>query len=156
MIELLQSMPQGSTSIILVILLITVLVVAYKIMEMVFDTFSAAAISGAFYTGLTYLFSAGEMTGFQINELLLFIFMGATLYMLYTLIMSVYSATSTLIEIPIEMGKIILYPFKKLWGHHKKKTQKKKERKKHEKTQKDEQSTKEVVLDNIKEEDEDE
>lgn len=155
-LQTVQSMPQGVTSFILVGLLIAVLVIAYKLMEMVFETLTVAGLSGAFYAGLTYLFSP-EMQGFEVNELLLFIFLGAALYIGYSFIMSVYSATSTLIEIPIEMFKILIYPFKKLWGRHKKKSEKRK-KKNQEKKEKGEQdqSTKEVVLDNVKKEEEDE
>jgi hypothetical protein len=156
---ILQSLPQGSTSFILVGLLIAVLLIAYKIMEMVFETLAVAGVSGAYYAGLIYLFNGGTFSGLQIDELLLFVFLGASLYLLYSLVLSVYSATSTLIEIPIEMAKIIFYPFKKLWGHHKKSRKEKKEKKRQKKQekqeQKNEQSTKEVVLDNVKDSDED-
>ncbi|MFB6115301.1 MAG: hypothetical protein ABEK04_03335 [Candidatus Nanohalobium sp.] len=151
-VQTVQSLPQGLTSFILVGLLIAVLVVAYKLMEMVFETLTVAGLSGVFYGGLTYLFSP-QMKGFEVNELLLFIFLGAALYIGYSFILSVYSATSTLIEIPIEMGKILLYPFKKLYTHHKKS----KEEKQQEKSSSDQdQSTKEVVLDKMQEEDDDE
>lgn len=151
-LEILQMLPQGSTSFILVGLLIAVLLVAYKIMEMVFETLAVSGVSGVYYAGLTYLFGGGNLSGLQVNELLLFVFLGATLYLFYSLMLSVYSATSTLIEIPIEMAKIIVYPFKKLWGHHKKSRKEKKE-KKQEKYQ--EQSTKEVVLENVKDSEQD-
>lgn len=158
--EAIQSLPQGATSIILIGLLIAVLVIAYKIMEMVFETVTVAALSGAFYAGLTYLFSGGSFTGFRLDELLLFAFLGAVLYMLFSFIMSLYNAGTTIIEIPIQMAKIVAYPFKKLWGHHRKKKSekkaKKKEQKKQEKEEKQEQSTKEVVLDNVKDDEEDE
>lgn len=150
--EILQMLPQGSTSFILVGLLIAVLLIAYKIMEMVFETLAVAGVSGAYYAGLTYLFGGGTFSGLQLDELLLFVFLGASLYLFYSLVLSVYSATSTLIEVPIEMAKIIFYPFKKLWGHHKNSRKKKKEKKQEEKQ---EQSTKEVVLDNVKDSDED-
>lgn len=151
--ETIQSLPQGATSIILITLLISILVIAYKVMEMVFETVTIAAFSGGFYAALTYIFSGGSLTGFKIDELLLFAFLGAALYMLYSFILSVYSATSTLVEIPIQMAKIILYPFKKLWSHHKKSKKEKKEKKQ---TEEEEQSTKEVVLDKMKDEEDDE
>lgn len=151
--EAIQSLPQGATSVILIGLLIAVLVIAYKIMEMVFETVTVGALSGAFYGGLTYLFSGGSMTGFQIDELLLFIFLGASLYMVYSLVISLYSAGSTLIEIPIQMVKIVLYPFKKLWSHQKKKSVQRKQKKQE---QDQEQSTKEVVLDKVQEDEKDE
>lgn len=158
-LQTIQSMPQGVTSFVLVGLLIAVLVIAYKIMEMVFETLTVAALSGVFYGGLTYLFSP-EMQGFEVNELLLFVFLGAALYMGYSFLLSLYSATSTLIEIPIEMFKMLIYPFKKLWGRHKKKSEKRKQKKKQKEREKDQkeddQSTKEVVLDNVKKEEEDE
>jgi len=158
--EALQSLPQGASSVILIGLLIAVLVIAYKIMEMVFETVTVAALSGAFYAGLTYLFSGGSFTGFQVDELLLFAFLGATLYMVYSFIMSLYNAGTTLVEIPIQMAKIILYPFKKLWGYHKKEKSRKRETEKEKSKQKEqkdqEQSTKEVVLDKVKDNDKDE
>lgn len=151
--EAIQSLPQGATSVILIGLLIAVLVIAYKIMEMVFETVTVGALSGAFYSGLVYLFSGGSMTGFQIDELLLFVFLGASLYMVYSLILSLYSAGSTLVEIPIQIAKMALYPFKKLWGHHKKKSSQRKQKKE---KQDQEQSTKEVVLDKVQDDEEDE
>jgi hypothetical protein len=150
--EAIQSLPQGASSVILIGLFIAVLVIAYKIMEMVFETVTVGALSGAFYAGLTYLFTGGSMTGFQLDELLLFVFLGATLYMVYSLVISLYSAGSTVIEIPVQMAKIILYPFKRLWGHHKKKSSQKEQEKRE---REEEQSTKEVVLDKVKD-DEDE
>jgi len=154
--DVIQSLPQGATSIILIGLLIAVLVIAYKIMEMVFETVTVAALSGAFYASLTYLFSGGSMTGFQIDELLLFAFLGATLYMLYSFVISLYRAGTTLVEIPIQLGKALIYPFKKLWGHHRKKKAEKKKQEKEKAQEEDEQSTKEVVLDNVKDSEEDE
>ncbi|PSH00886.1 MAG: hypothetical protein BRC30_01180 [Nanohaloarchaea archaeon SW_7_46_7] len=109
--EAIQSLPQGATSIILIGLLIAALVIAYKIMEKVFETVTVAALSGAFYAGLTYLFSAGSMTGFKIDELLLFTFLGATLYMVYSFVISLYRAGTTLAEIPIKLAKALIYPF---------------------------------------------
>ncbi|AOV95080.1 hypothetical protein AQV86_04110 [Nanohaloarchaea archaeon SG9] len=152
--EAVQSLPQGATSIILIGLLIAVLVVAYKIMEKVFETVTVAALSGAFYAGLTYLFSGGSMTGFKIDELLLFAFLGATLYMVYSFAISLYRAGTTLAEIPIKLAKALIYPFKKLWSHHQK--ARKNEQKKEKDQRQDEQSTKEVVLDNVKDDEEDE
>jgi len=153
--EAVQSLPQGATSIILIGLLIAVLVIAYKIMEKVFETVTVAALSGAFYAGLTYLFSGGSMTGFKIDELLLFAFLGATLYMVYSFAISLYRAGTTLAEIPIKLAKALIYPFKKLWSHHQKKARKNEQKKEKDQRQ-DEQSTKEVVLDNVKDDEEDE
>jgi hypothetical protein len=147
--EAIQSLPQGATSIILIGLLIAVLVIAYKIMEMVFETVTVAALSGAFYAGLTYLFSGGSMTGFQIDELLLFAFLGATLYMLYSFVISLYRAGTTLVEIPIYLFKALIYPFKKLWGRHKKKKAESEKQTNKEEKEEQELSTKEVVLDNV-------
>lgn len=153
--EAIQSLPKGATSIIMIGLLIAVLVVAYKIMEMVFETVTVAALSGAFYAGLSYLFSGGSFTGLQIDELLLFTFLGAALYMLFSFIMKLYKAGSTVVEIPIKMAKIVIYPFKKIWGHHVKKESRKKEQRDQEQKESDkEQSTKEVVLDKVKDDEE--
>ncbi|MFB6174600.1 MAG: hypothetical protein ABEJ87_01325 [Candidatus Nanohalobium sp.] len=146
---MLQSLPPELTSFLLVALLIAVLVIAYKIMEMVFETLTVAALSGVFYAGLTYLFSGGNFSGFQINQLLLFIFLGAGLYMLYSFIISLYHAGTTLIEIPLMLVKATLYPFKKIWRHHR-------ESKKEKKQQENQKTTKEVVLDKTKDEDDDE
>lgn len=142
--ELFQSLPQGFTSIILVASLIAVLVIAYKIMEMVFETITVAALSGVFYGALTYIFSGGNLTGLELNELLLFVFLGASLYLLYSFALSLYSAGTTLIQIPLKMIEVILYPIKKLWKHEK---EERKNRKKREK----QKSTKEVVLDKTSE-----
>lgn len=95
------------TSIGLIALLVIAFVLAFKIMEMIFETFLISGISAAFYVGLSLI----QGGGIQINDLLLFTFLGAALYLAYSLIASAYKLGSTVIPIPFNIVKIVLKPF---------------------------------------------
>jgi hypothetical protein len=76
--------------------LIAAFVVAFKIMEMVFETILVSILSGAFYIGLSFILDYS----FSLNNMLLFAFLGSTLYMLYSFLASAYTIFSKLIGIP--------------------------------------------------------
>lgn len=84
-----------STAVLFVLLLIS-FVVAFKVMQMVFETILVSVLSGAFYIGMVYFLDYG----FTFQRVLLFAFLGASLYMTYSFIASAYSIASTVLEIP--------------------------------------------------------
>lgn len=130
--------------ILLVLAIVVALVIAFKIMEMVFETVLVTALSGAFYMALRYI-QGGSIS---INDLLLFSFLGATLYMLYSLLDTVYQVGATVIPMPYKITKTLAWPFRKI-GSKYREYQKKKSYTDRDKTRKTEdKSTKEVVLGN--------
>ncbi|MFB6180761.1 MAG: hypothetical protein ABEJ93_02700 [Candidatus Nanohalobium sp.] len=159
-LQLLSQMPGEMVSVLLVLLLIAVLVAAYKLMEMVFETLAVATLSAFYYTGLTYLFT--NMSGFEINEMLLFVFLGAALYLLYSFLYTVATTASAFVGIPLKIVKTVGSSIHTAVEKASEKAEEaSKERKKKKKTQRkqeendseeNKQSTKEVVLDKVKEE----
>jgi len=153
------------TSILLIAALIAAFVIAFKVMEMIFDTVLIAGISGAFYLGLRTI-QGGPVS---INDLLLFTFLGSSIYMLYSLLHSIYQVGTTILPIPYRITKTTLKPIsyvlkktKKLLERDKadyapkqSNADKKKKRKEEEKN-KEEKTTKEVILGSKDQEDEDE
>jgi hypothetical protein len=124
-------------SILLLIAIIAAFVVAFKIMEMIFDTVVISLMSAGFYLVMRYI-QGGPLS---INDLLLFSFMGASLYMLYSTFAAAYKMGTTIIPLPYRIVKKVLSPLKyaitRLKHHQKKDSgQEKKEGK----------STKEVIL----------
>ncbi|MFB6147288.1 MAG: hypothetical protein ABEJ66_00235, partial [Candidatus Nanohaloarchaea archaeon] len=69
-----------ATTIGLFVLLLVSFVVAFKVMQMVFETILVSVLSAAFYGGMVVLFNYT----FTLERLLLFAFLGATLYMTYS------------------------------------------------------------------------
>lgn len=100
----LQALGPGSGSLILLALLIAAFVVAFKIMEMVFETILASVLSGLFYVALSYLFNYSM----SVERVLLFAFIGATLYMGYSFLISVYSIGSTVLSVPYKILKWVI------------------------------------------------
>lgn len=97
MIEAVSELP----TLVLIILLVSAFVVAFKIMEMVFETIMVSALSGVFYIGLAYVFGSP----LTLDKILLFAFLGSTLYMLYSFLASAYTIFSKLIGIPYRLIK---------------------------------------------------
>lgn len=97
------SIPVGSdlTTLILFLLLIVSFVVAFKVMQMVFETILVSVLSAGFYIGMVYFFGYT----FTLERVLLFAFLGATLYMAYSFIISAYSIASTVLEVPYHILK---------------------------------------------------
>jgi hypothetical protein len=112
-LEVLQG--QGAfITIALIAAIIVSFVVAFKIMEMVFDTIVISLLSGGFYLAMRYI----QGGGISLNDLLLFSFLGATLYMVYSTVASAYRLGSTVIPLPYKALRKLLKPleyvFKKL------------------------------------------
>lgn len=104
-------------ALLLFVLLIAAFVVAFKVMQMVFETILVAGLSAGFYLSLVHFF---QYT-FSLDRLLLFAFLGATLYMAYSFLASAYSVASTVLEVPYHVVKP-LFQFlagstKKLYGY---------------------------------------
>lgn len=103
-------LPEPVGMVLLVAALIVVMVVAYKVLEMVFDVAIVAVISGVFYTVLTYIFA----TPFSFNDLLLFTVLGAALYLAYTTLYTAFKAGTALAKIPIKVISAIWGGLKKI------------------------------------------
>jgi len=138
-------------TLLLLFLLIAAFVVAFKVMQMVFETILVSVISGGFYLALVYFMSFP----FSFERVLLFAFLGATLYMAYSFLASMYSIASSLIGIPYHIVKyIFMIPVtavKKLYGHMKEKKRLKEIRSESRDYSNDEDSegVKETVLDKV-------
>lgn len=143
MIESILGLPEPVITGLILVLLVGALVVAFKVMEMIFQTVTIAVLSGAFYLGLTY-FVAG--VNFAFNDLLLFSFLGASLYMLYSVLATLISTTETVVKVPIAIIGGIYRPIRKILGKAYRKI--KREIRSRKETEVEEKSTKEVVLNN--------
>ncbi len=157
-LPVLSQIPSPYATVILLGLLIVAFIIAFKVMQMVFETVLVTAFSGGFYIALVYLFNFT----FSINDLLFYAFLGSSLYMSYSIIASAYGIASKFIGVPYKMLRIISLPFRKLYGKIKEEYKLKKLRETggaSNKNKGDEgdtgNNTKEVVLDKVKQEDED-
>jgi len=148
------------TSILLIVTLIAAIVIAYKVMEMIFDTILISGISAAFYIGLRTL-QGGNIA---LNDLLLFTVLGSAIYMIYSLLASIYKLGTTIIPIPIHIIQAGLKPVRyagnkikeladKKEGYAPKQNnaqKKKKQKQKEDQEDKKGKTTKEVILSNQK------
>lgn len=153
-------LPQELTTIALLLGLVAVFYVAYKLMEMVFQTIIISIMSGGFYTAFSFLFLEGIP---PFIDILMFALLGSVLYIIFTLLESAYTVSKHLIKIPIMIIEAVLYPIKKLYNALKKELEKKKEQKvdldKADQDSSDDQNdkdTKEVVIDKVQQDDEEE
>lgn len=94
--ELLTSISQLNT-IVLLLGLVVLFVVAFKLLEMVTQTFLVTALSGLFYFVFTYFVS---FESFSLNSMLFFAFTGGTLYTAYSLLTSSVKIAALLLKIP--------------------------------------------------------
>lgn len=85
----------------LLVALVILFVVAFKVLEMVFQTVLVAALSGGFYLALSYYLN---LVSFSVNSLLFFAFLGGSLYTGYYLILQGYGLLSTIISIPVKLA----------------------------------------------------
>jgi hypothetical protein len=106
-------LPQEVTTLALLVGLVAVFYIAYKLMEMVFQTITMSILSGAFYTAFSYLFLGG-IPGFV--DILMFSLLGSVLYIVFTLLESAYTVSKHLVKIPVAILEAILYPVKKLYS----------------------------------------
>lgn len=151
-LPILSQIPSPYATIILLGLLIIAFVVAFKIMQMVFETLLVTIFSGGFYLGLVYLFNFT----FSLNDLLFYAFLGSSLYMGYSILASAYGIASTVLGIPYKMIKIMAIPFRRGYRKIKEEYKLRKLRESRDEEEKKESgtdnNTKEVVLDKVKEE----
>ena len=154
MIEAISQLPGEVSTVILLVLLITAFIIAFKVMKMVFQTIMVSVISGVFYIALSFLLFDTTPT---LNNILLFAFLGSTFYMVYSFLMSAYSVGAKLVSIPYHGIVLAMKPFFWVYSEIKKNWRTKKLRKKLESGKQDfspdnkkEKSTKEVVLDKVK------
>jgi hypothetical protein len=140
-------------SILLLTAIVIALVLAFKIMEMVFETLIVTISSGIFYIILRYM-QGGPIS---LNDLLLFSFLGATLYMIYTLLESAYSIGATLIPLPYKIAKTVSWPFRWTWNKYEEREKRKsyvnRDKEEKEETKSEDKTTKEVVLGSSDDED---
>lgn len=156
-IPVISQLPQDVATAVLIVLLIVVFVIAFKIMKMVFETITVSVLSAVFYIALTQLFSFS----FSFNQMLTYAFMGAVFYMAYSFLASAYSLAQTVLKIPYHIIMIGLYPFKKLYSKAREEIKIWNYRRKNNKSVEtdnstDSGSTKEVVLDKVKKDKEEE
>ena len=153
-LEFLNAIPQQYSTVVLLVLLMAAFIAAFKLLEMVFETIMVSVLSAGAYTAFTYLVY-NSMPG--LNDILLFAFAGASLYIGYTLLASAYGIAATVISVPYKLIKIIYSGLstgvKKLVGSVRSSAE---ERKKAKDQEKDEEAVKEVVLDKMKGEDKEE
>ena len=151
-LEFLSAIPQQYSTVVLLVLLLAAFIAAFKLLEMVFETILVSVLSAGFYTAFTYLTSS---TVPGLNDILLFAFAGASLYIGYTLLASAYGIAATVISVPYKLIKIIYSGLstgvRKLVGSIRSSAE---ERKKEKAQEEDEEAVKEVVLDKMKGEDE--
>lgn len=141
-LQTLLSLPESVITVGLLLGIVVAVVLAFKVLEMVFETVTIAVLSGVFYIAMTYFFQAP----FSINDLLLFSFLGASLYMLYNVLMTAFKTAETVLKVPLTILGWIYSPVKRysirLYREIKRRIKRRNEEEVNEK------STKEVVLDN--------
>lgn len=144
MIEQLINLPEPVLTVLLAGMLVGTLVLAFKVMEMIFDTIVIAVLSASLYIGLTYFTGAV----FRLNDLLLYSFLGASVYMLFSFIATIISTTESVLKVPIKLITLTLGGFisvlRKTYRRLKKEIRSMREERIEE--EKGEKSTKEVVL----------
>lgn len=148
-LEFLNAIPQQYSTVVLLVLLLAAFIAAFKLLEMVFETIMVSVLSAGAYTAFTYLVY-NSMPG--LNDILLFAFAGASLYIGYTLLASAYGIAATVISVPYKIIKILYSGLstgvKKLVGSIRSNAEEGK------RSGKEEKEVKEVVLDKMKGKDE--
>ena len=87
-------------TIVLILALVVLFVVAFKVLEMVTQTFIITVLSGLFYFAFTYFVPS---VSFSLNSMLFFAFIGGTLYTAYSLLTSSYKLMTLLLKIPFKI-----------------------------------------------------
>lgn len=111
-----EAIPSQYSTLVLVALLVLAFVVAFKIMELVFETLTVSALSGAFYAAYTAILGGG-ISEIVLNDLLLFAFLGAGFYMTYSFLSSAYTIAARIIHIPYTLVKYIWGAISKAVSH---------------------------------------
>ena len=155
-IPVISQLPQDIATAVLILLLVVVFVVAFKVMKMVFETIAVSALSAGFYTALSFVLSYS----FSFNQMLSYAFLGATLYVVYSFLASAYSLARTALSIPYHILVLIGRPVKKGFSYIRKeyrlwkirKDKKRSSGKDGKDDEDDSSSTKEVIIDKVKDE----
>lgn len=108
--QLIQSFGELNT-VLLLIGLVILFVVAFKVLEMVMQTLIVSALSGGFYLAISNYF---EAVSFSVDSLLFFTLIGGSLYTGYNLLTTSASVLSTLVRLPVKLGRKIVKFVKKL------------------------------------------
>jgi len=95
----LQGLGQLNT-VILLLALVVLFVVAFKVLEMVMQTFLVSALSGGFYLALSYYL---DPVKFSLDSLLFFTLIGGSLYTGYSLLSTSASLLKMLFKIPFKI-----------------------------------------------------
>lgn len=154
MIATISQLPSEVSTVILLILLITAFVIAFKVMKMVFQTILVSVLSALFYVALTVFFFNNMPT---INDTLMFAFLGSTFYMVYSFLISAYSIAGKLIAVPYHGLRYMAIPLVWLYGQIKEEYKLKQVREKLERgdgtqdfSPNKSKNTKDVVLDKVR------
>ena len=108
MIEAFTSLLQGLgqlNTVFLLAALVILFVIAFKVLEMVMQTFIVSALSGGFYLALSYYFDPVQ---FSIDSLLFFTLIGGSLYTGYSLLSTSASLLRLVIKLPVRIVKKII------------------------------------------------
>ncbi len=108
-VPILSQLPEPFVTVILIGLLILAFVVAFKILKMVMQTLLISVLSAGFYVALVFI---GFFNGFEFNQLLFFSFLGSGLYLFYSVLASTYTVMSKVLAIPYKVIVMSLIPFK--------------------------------------------
>jgi hypothetical protein len=101
LIESLLGLPTPYSTLVMIAAAVIVFYIAFKVMKMILDTFIVGALSGGLYITLTYI----TESGFSIDNLLLFIVLGAGLYMLYSLLVKGFKTAEGILSVPYSILK---------------------------------------------------
>ncbi|MFB6292579.1 MAG: hypothetical protein ABEI58_04265 [Candidatus Nanohaloarchaea archaeon] len=143
--------PQINT-LVLLLLIVGAFIIAFKIMEMVFQTILVSVLSSGFYLAMVYFFNYP----LRLDLVLLFAFLGATFYMGYSFLASAYWLGSKAVKIPYHVLKAALTPLFSAAVYLRKKYRLRKIRSGEGKYDEDEDTdrdVKEVVLDKVRDRD---
>jgi uncharacterized membrane protein len=98
-LEIIQNISETNT-VLLLLALVAVFVVAFKVLEMVFQTLLVAALSGGFYLALAYFLNS---VAFSLESLIFFTFIGGTLYTVYHLFLKTFRVASISAKLPLKL-----------------------------------------------------
>jgi uncharacterized membrane protein len=98
-LEIIQNISETNT-VLLLLALVAVFVVAFKVLEMVFQTVLVAALSGGFYLALAYFLTS---VAFSLESLIFFTFIGGTLYTVYHLFLRTFRVASISAKLPLKL-----------------------------------------------------
>ncbi len=140
--------PQINT-LILLILIVGAFIVAFKIMAMVFQTILVSVLSAGFYLTLVYLLNYP----LRPDLVLLFAFLGATLYMGYSFLSSAYWIAAKAIQVPYHILRAVIGPIISFGAYVRKKWRMRRVHSGEGKYDRSDRDVKDVVLDKVRDDD---